>query len=57
MTANEKHQIQIDVRTVYLPGQSAPTMTAMFRLYRNDYQLWLSASTTGDAPLDHYRCQ
>ena len=24
MTANEKHQIQIDVRTVYLPGQSAP---------------------------------
>jgi len=24
MPANEKHQIQIDVRTVYLPGQSAP---------------------------------
>ena len=24
MTANEKHQIQIDVRTVYLSGQSAP---------------------------------
>ena len=24
MTANEKHQIQIDVRTVYIPGQSAP---------------------------------
>jgi ApaG protein len=24
MTANEKHQIQIDVRTVYLPGQSVP---------------------------------
>jgi len=24
MTANEKHQIQIDVRTVYLPVQSAP---------------------------------
>lgn len=24
MTASEKHQIQIDVRTVYLPGQSAP---------------------------------
>src|SRR3989344_6884496 len=24
MTANEKHQIQIDARTVYLPGQSAP---------------------------------
>ena len=24
MTANEKHQIQIDIRTVYLPGQSAP---------------------------------
>lgn len=24
MTANEKHQIEIDVRTVYLPGQSAP---------------------------------
>ena len=24
MTANEKHQIQSDVRTVYLPGQSAP---------------------------------
>lgn len=24
MTANEKHQIQIDVRAVYLPGQSAP---------------------------------
>jgi ApaG protein len=24
MTANDKHQIQIDVRTVYLPGQSAP---------------------------------
>ncbi|MHB8474297.1 MAG: Co2+/Mg2+ efflux protein ApaG [Sulfuricaulis sp.] len=24
MTANEKHLIQIDVRTVYLPGQSAP---------------------------------
>jgi ApaG protein len=24
MAANEKHQIQIDVRTVYLPGQSAP---------------------------------
>ncbi|HYA38983.1 MAG TPA: Co2+/Mg2+ efflux protein ApaG [Candidatus Methylomirabilis sp.] len=24
MTSNDKHQIQIDVRTVYLPGQSAP---------------------------------
>lgn len=24
MTASDKHQIQIDVRTVYLPGQSAP---------------------------------
>jgi ApaG protein len=24
MSANEKHQIQIDVRTIYLPGQSAP---------------------------------
>ena len=24
MTANEKHQIQIDVRTAYLPGQSVP---------------------------------
>ena len=24
MTFNDKHQIQIDVRTVYLPGQSAP---------------------------------
>jgi ApaG protein len=24
MTANDKHQIQIDVRTVYLPGQSDP---------------------------------
>jgi len=24
MTANDKHQIQIDVRTVFLPGQSAP---------------------------------
>lgn len=24
MTANEKHQIQIEVRTVYLSGQSAP---------------------------------
>ena len=24
MTANEKHQIQIDVRTTYLPGQSVP---------------------------------
>jgi len=24
MTATDKHQIQIDVRTVYLPGQSAP---------------------------------
>lgn len=24
MTTNEKHQIQIDIRTVYLPGQSAP---------------------------------
>ncbi len=24
MTANDKHQIQIDVRTSYLPGQSEP---------------------------------
>lgn len=24
MTANDKHQIQIDVRTIYLAGQSAP---------------------------------
>lgn len=24
MTANDKHQIQIDVRTAYLPGQSEP---------------------------------
>ncbi|MHB8622455.1 MAG: Co2+/Mg2+ efflux protein ApaG [Sulfuricaulis sp.] len=24
MTVNDKHQIQIDVRTSYLPGQSAP---------------------------------
>ena len=24
MTANDKHEIQIDVRTVFLPGQSAP---------------------------------
>ncbi|MEX2164362.1 MAG: Co2+/Mg2+ efflux protein ApaG [Sulfuricaulis sp.] len=24
MSTNEKHQIQIDVRTIYLPGQSAP---------------------------------
>jgi len=24
MTSDDKHQIQIDVRTVYLPGQSAP---------------------------------
>jgi ApaG protein len=24
MTADEKHQIQIDVRTAYLPGQSVP---------------------------------
>jgi ApaG protein len=24
MTANEKHQIHIDVRTAYLPGQSVP---------------------------------
>ena len=24
MTASEKHQIQIDVRTAYLPGQSEP---------------------------------
>mgnify|MGYP001596398246 FL=1 len=24
MTTTEKHQIQVDVRTVYLPGQSAP---------------------------------